>query len=102
MDQGPSAEPLTPHLGNAHSGAWVAAAFQQAVRLQQQGKGHESDALCSQVVHAEPRHFAAWHLKGLLALERGEMQQGIGLIRHSLSLNLHQPEAYSNVGNALL
>ena len=80
----------------------VAAAFGEAVRLQRQGRHSECDALCSEVVEAEPRHFAAWHLKGLVALERGALEEGLGLIRRSLSINADQPEAHSNVGNALL
>jgi predicted O-linked N-acetylglucosamine transferase (SPINDLY family) len=80
----------------------VATAFGEAVRLQRQGRHSECDALCTQVVQAEPRHFAAWHLKGLMALERGAVEEGISLIRRSLSINGDQPEAHSNVGNALL
>ncbi|HUN74191.1 MAG TPA: tetratricopeptide repeat protein [Steroidobacteraceae bacterium] len=80
----------------------IAATFREAIRLQQQGRHAESDALCSAVIEAQPWHYAALHLKGLLALERGNVAHGIDLIQRSLSINHEQPEAYSNVGNALL
>jgi predicted O-linked N-acetylglucosamine transferase (SPINDLY family) len=102
MQQAPVPERHDPRPFDAHAGAGTAAAFQQAVRLQQQGCGLEAEALCSQVLQAEPLHFAAWHLKGLLALERGEVETGIELIGRSLTIKGDQPEALSNIGNALL
>ena len=64
--------------------ARVAAAFQQAVLLHQQGRPFQADALCMEVLRVDVRHHGAWHLRGLLALEGGNLEQGIGWIEKSL------------------
>ncbi len=76
--------------------------FRQAVLLHQQGRPFQADALCAQALRADPRHHGAWHLRGLLALEGGSLDQGIEWIERSLSLNPYQAAAHSNVGNAWL
>jgi protein O-GlcNAc transferase len=80
----------------------VAAAFQQAVLLHQQGRPFQADALCMEVLRADARHHGAWHLRGLLALEGGNLEQGIGWIEKSLKIQPNQAVAHSNIGNALL
>src|SRR5882757_993445 len=82
--------------------ARLQAAFQQAILLHQQGRPFQADALCSQVLSADPRHFGAWHLRGLLALEGGDSKQGIEWLERSLKINSKQVSAHSNLGNALL
>lgn len=78
------------------------AAFQSAVHLRRQGQATRADALCAELLRVDPRHFNAYHLLGLIALDKGETHRGIELIGRSLAINPHQPLAYSNVGNALL
>jgi protein O-GlcNAc transferase len=80
----------------------VAAAFQQAVLLQQQGRPFQAEAVCAQVLQADPRHHGAWHLRGLLALENGQTGQGVEWIEKSLKIQPNQFAAHSNIGNALL
>jgi protein O-GlcNAc transferase len=80
----------------------VAAAFQQAVLLQQQGRPFQAEAVCAQVLQADPRHHGAWHLRGLLALENGQTEQGVEWIEKSLKIQPNQFAAHSNIGNALL
>jgi protein O-GlcNAc transferase len=82
--------------------ARLEAVFQQAVELHQQGRPFQADALCSQVLSADPRHYSAWHLRGLLALEGGDSKQGIEWLERSLKINGKQVSAHSNLGNALL
>src|SRR5271168_4550203 len=77
-------------------------AFQCAVTLRGQGDSLRADALCSAVLQAEPAHYRAYHLRGLIALERGDTDLGIELIERSLAINPDQALAYSNIGNALL
>ncbi len=47
-------------------------------------------------------HFAAWHLRGLIALQGGDYERGIGFIQRSLQLSPQQASAHSNLGNGLL
>jgi predicted O-linked N-acetylglucosamine transferase (SPINDLY family) len=77
-------------------------AFQQALSLRKQGDPLRADALCAEVLEIEPRHFNAYHLRGLIAFDQGDIDRGIEFIERSLATNPHQPLAYSNLGNALL
>jgi predicted O-linked N-acetylglucosamine transferase (SPINDLY family) len=86
----------------AQQAALLAPIFQEAWRLHRQGRGLEASALCEEILRAEPRHHDAWHLRGLLALESGQVQQGIEWIERSLLLAPEQPAALSNLGNAWL
>lgn len=76
--------------------------FQDAARLHQQGRPYEAQALCEQILQAQARHAGAWHLRGLLAIEAGHVDQGIEWIEKSLQSQPDQPAAHSNIGNALL
>jgi protein O-GlcNAc transferase len=77
-------------------------AFQGALALRKQGHSHRADALCAGVLQTDPNHFDAYHLRGLIALEMGDMDRGIEFIERSLAINPNQPLAHSNLGNALL
>ncbi len=79
-----------------------AEAFEQAVLLHRGGRPFQADALCAQALRANPRHHGAWHLRGLIALESGRLDEGIEWIERSLALHARQPSAHSNVGNAWL
>lgn len=76
--------------------------FQQAIALHQQGRPYQADALCSEVLRADPKHYGAWHLRALLALEAGDTDQGIQWLERSLKINRQQFAGHSNLGNALL
>jgi len=82
--------------------AHLTLAFQQAVALHQQGRPFQADALCSEVLRADPKHYGAWHLRALLALEAGDTGQGIQWLERSLKINNRQFAGHSNLGNALL
>jgi predicted O-linked N-acetylglucosamine transferase (SPINDLY family) len=76
--------------------------FRHALLAQQQGRKAQADALCEQVLVADPGHHDAWHLRGLLALQSGRLERGIEFIERSLALEPRQPAAHSNLGNAWL
>jgi len=77
-------------------------AFQQAMALHQQGRPFQADALCAEVLREDPKHYGAWHLRALLALEAGDLEQGIQWLERSLKINNQQFAGHSNLGNALL
>src|SRR5277367_1291541 len=76
--------------------------FRAALNLRRQGESVRADALCAAVLRTDPNHFDACHLRGLIALETGDMDRGIELIERSLVINGNQPLAHSNLGNAFL
>jgi tetratricopeptide (TPR) repeat protein len=78
------------------------ALFQRAAALHKQGDALQADSLCDEVLQADYRHFNAFHLRGLIALERGDTHRAIQLIARALAINPSQPLAYANIGNALL
>jgi len=95
-------KPHTLGLAAAEASVRVATVFQQALLAQQQGRVRHAEALCASVLDADPRHYGAWHMRGLLALEGGRPDEGIEWLERSLALNPDQPAAHSNLGNAWL
>jgi predicted O-linked N-acetylglucosamine transferase (SPINDLY family) len=77
-------------------------AFQAALALRNQGKTAGADALCTEILRLDPRFFDALHLRGLIALDQGDLAGGIDFIQRSLAVNSDQAVAHSNLGNALL
>src|SRR5262252_9483457 len=95
-------KPQALGLAAAEASARVATAFQQALLAQQQGRPQHAESLCASVLDADPQHYGAWHMRGLLALEGGRPAEGIEWLERSLALNPNQPAAHSNLGNAWL
>ena len=91
---------LQPPAASAERGA--AEAFTHAVTLHRRGEHGEAARTCELLLRADPRHSGALHLRGLIALEGGQLVDGIELIRCSLGIDPQQPHAHSNIGNALL
>ncbi len=54
--------------------------YRTAIRLHQQGQAAEAAPLYDKVLAAQPRHYSALHLKGVLALQAGRYEAAIELI----------------------
>ncbi len=80
----------------------VAAMYQRAFALFQQGQTGPASALCIEILKQQPAHYDALHMLGLIAIQNGHGQTGIDLIRRSLGINPRQPIAHSNLCTALL
>jgi predicted O-linked N-acetylglucosamine transferase (SPINDLY family) len=96
---------MDPELHGSHVPSGPGAGdpgFRAALSLRRLGETVRADALCAAVLRADPGHFDAYHLRGLIALESGELDRGIELIERSLAINGNQPLAHSNLGNAFL
>ena len=76
--------------------------FRTALTLRKQGNPAGADALCAEILRVHPQYFDALHLRGLIALDRGDLELGIQFISRSLAINPDQAMAHSNFGNALL
>ena len=80
----------------------AALTFQRALSSFQHGHLDSAEALCTEILQADPRHADALHLQGLVVLQKGDAQRSIALIRRSLALQPAQPVAQMNLANALL
>ncbi len=80
----------------------VAATFREAGALHDQGRLVEAEPLCRAVIDAQPGHFDARHLLGVIRLQQGRHEEAAALIAEALKVKPGVPEALSNRGLALL
>jgi predicted TPR repeat methyltransferase len=73
----------------------------QAVRLHQQGRLDEAQALYRRVLDAIPRQFDALHLLGVIERQRGRPARAVELIEEALRADPQQARARCNLGAAL-
>jgi len=73
----------------------------QAVTLHRQGKFAEAARLYIEILHQEPRHFAALHLLGVAAFQQGRLAEAIEGIRAALEIQPDNADALTNLGLAL-
>jgi protein O-GlcNAc transferase len=76
--------------------------LEDAIAFQQRGDLAHADAICAELLRAQPGHVDAWHLRGLLALQAGQFERGVEFVQRSLALSPNQPAAHANVATALL
>ena len=89
-------------LGPTGPPSEIADAFNEGVRLHQAGRRDEAERIYCKVLEAQPDHFDALHLLGVVDLERGKPVEAIHKIDAALALNPELAEAFNNRGNALL
>jgi predicted TPR repeat methyltransferase len=73
----------------------------QAVRLHQQGRLDQAQALYRRVLEASPRQFDALHLLGVIERQRGAPRRAVELIQEALRVDPQQARAHCNLGAAL-
>ncbi len=79
----------------------IAATFARASLLHQQGKLAEAAPLYRWVLLADPAHFEAHHMLGLLYAQQGEFLEAVKAIGHALKLEPRNQQALCNFGNVL-
>src|SRR5580693_7533896 len=79
----------------------IAAAFAQASLLHQQGKLKEAAPLYHRILLADPAHFDARHMLGLLRAQQGDFLEAVKEIGHALKVSPKNQQALSNFGNVL-
>jgi tetratricopeptide (TPR) repeat protein len=79
----------------------MASAIQQAVALHRQGQLGEAERLYTAVLAAEPSHFDALHLLGVLMHQRGRSADALDLIAKALAANDRSADARANFGRVL-
>jgi len=73
----------------------------QAVRLHQQGRFDQAQALYRRVLAINPRQFDALHLLGVVERQRGHAGRAVELIEEALRVDPQQARAHCNLGAAL-
>lgn len=84
-----NAPSLENALRNALSDAW---------RLRHQRQWSEAASACHSILSQHPDCDEAWHLLGLLALDRGAHDQAVRHLEKALSLAPEQPDHHCNLG----
>ena len=74
--------------------------LKEAFALHTQGKFAEAEHAYAELIRRQPGNFQALHLYGVLALQRGQTERGIELLRQALKLEPRQPLAHRDLGNA--
>jgi protein O-GlcNAc transferase len=74
---------------------------EQAMRLHEEGRLPQAEALYRQVLVAEPNHFDAQHLLGMLCLQQGRAEEAVALVAAALEDRPNDPHALSTYGAVL-
>jgi len=82
-------------------GAEIAQAIEQAAAHLRAGRLADADKICARVLKAQPDHFDALHLAGMIKLESGRPGAAVALIEAALRINPNVPPALGNLGLAL-
>ncbi|MBW1699157.1 MAG: tetratricopeptide repeat protein [Deltaproteobacteria bacterium] len=75
--------------------------FESAFRYHQSGNLIPAEAAYQRILKNHPRHFDALHMLGVLICQKGELRQGIELLKQAVSLNPLDPTCHNNLGKAL-
>lgn len=89
-------------MTNSSKAANLPQLIQVALGHHRAGQLAEAEAIYRQVLAADPGHFDALHLLGLIALAVGQPEQAVQLISKALARNPSNPTAHFNLGNAFL
>jgi len=81
--------------------ARLAARFDRARALHQQGRLAEARALYLDVLRKQPKHADCLHMLGLVAYQTGDYQRSADLIARAIKLSPRQVALYNNRGLAL-
>jgi protein O-GlcNAc transferase len=76
--------------------------LERAVQLHQQGALEEAEAIYRGLIQAKSQAPQAWHYLGLIAYQRGNVEEGIRLLEQAIALDFTIPEFHGNRGFMLL
>jgi len=78
-----------------------APAIEQALKLHQAGQFGEAGKAYAAILAADPRHFAALHLSGLIKYQQGQLVDALRLIAAALKAKPGSPDALIDYGVVL-
>jgi predicted TPR repeat methyltransferase len=76
--------------------------IQDAIAHHQQGRLAEAESAYLQLLQKQPKDVDALHYLGVLRMRLGRRADAIDLIKRSLHISPHNPDAWNNLGNVLL
>jgi len=74
--------------------------LQEALALQQNGAWQEAEEIYREILALRPRHFDALQLLGVLLLQQGHIDAGVGLLQEALKIDGKQAALHSNLAYA--
>jgi predicted O-linked N-acetylglucosamine transferase (SPINDLY family) len=84
----------------AGAAAELRAALERAFAYHQAGQFEQAEAGYRAVLAADPRHFDALHLSGVLALQTGQAADAVAAIEAALAVDAKSAQAHNNLGEA--
>ena len=84
-----------------HNQANASKVLQQAHHLYQQGKLDQAELHYSAILKAQPKHFEAKHMLGILRFQQGRNAEAVELIDEALMVQPDDASALSNLGIVL-
>lgn len=81
--------------------ALVVSKLEQAVTHHQAGRLDEAEQIYRDILQSQPEHSDAWHLLGVIAAQRADPEQAVGLIEKAVRLDPEVAEYQDNLGKAL-
>lgn len=92
----------TPGMFAQPAALQAQARFQKAWALQQGGQLLEALQLYEQVIQAQPKHFDALHLAGVISLQLGNADKAVDLMTRALKIDRDSVSALNNRGAAYM
>lgn len=87
--------------GKGRDGAAGASRLDQAISHHQSGRLDEAESLYRELLALDPRNSDCWHLRGVIALQKGRPEEAIELIAKAIGIRGNVAAFHSNLGNAL-
>jgi tetratricopeptide (TPR) repeat protein len=75
--------------------------LRQGLAMHQHGRLLEAEHCYEEVLRSAPKYFDALHLLGVLALQTGRPERGVGLIAKAIEINPIVAGVHSNLANGL-
>jgi protein O-GlcNAc transferase len=75
--------------------------FAEALRHFQNGRIGDAHQLCQRVLATDPNHVDALYLTGFIALQTGQPQVAVDMLRRAIALNRRAPDLHNTLGEAL-
>jgi Flp pilus assembly protein TadD len=73
----------------------------EAVRCYEAGRADQAQQLCREIPDSDANHPDALHLLGVIAYNKGQYEQAIGLIRRAIAQNRHVARFHNTLGVVL-
>ena len=77
------------------------AQFDRGLALHQAGRLEDARRCYQEALQAEPNHFDALHMLGVICLQQGQAEQGAGWMRQAIAVRPDVAAVHSNLGLAL-